>query len=329
MLKLKFEEINSLFHGISRVEYCEDRILPIRFTLEQQELYKSVSKDFYKKSFATAGVSLEFETDSESLAFAVTVNPGSSRTFFTHSIFLNNKRIGELSGNIGKDKNVDFEGSFCLPSGMKKIRIVFPWSVASSVRHLEIDDNAGIFPVKKSRKILMFGDSITQGYDALLPENSYASLIAREFYAEVINKGIGGEKFFAELGKTKDDFEPDLITVAYGTNDWRHRAKADFEVSCKDFFAGLQSLYSDVKILAVTPIWRADCGEKTVMGVPFSYISDYIKGIANEIPNLYAVEGINLVPHNRSFYQTDGLHPIDNGFLCYFNNLRDMIVRYL
>lgn len=74
------------------------------------------------------------------------------------------------------------------------------------IREIEIDDGSVILPAKKSRKIIMYGDYITQGYDAASPSLSYASRLADLLDADCINKGIGGSLFTPELAKIKADF---------------------------------------------------------------------------------------------------------------------------
>ena len=81
--------------------------------------------------------------------------------------------------------------------------------------------------------MIMFGDSITHGYDALNPSFSYANRLADLLNADFVNKGIGGERFFPTLAQLKDDIEPDYITVAYGTNDWAHSPKEVFDKNSK------------------------------------------------------------------------------------------------
>ncbi len=321
MSKLNFGQIKLLAHGAARVEERDGRISFFRFTKEQQELYKNVCADFYMKSFSTSGISLEFDTDSENLSLSVLVDKGSSRSFFTHSIFVNSNRIGELSGDIGDKQNVPFEGVFQLGYGMKRVKILFPWSVASSLQSLELDDNSKVIPVEKKCNLLMFGDSITQGYDAMVPENAYAIRIAELFDAEARNKGIAGEQFFAKLTSLKDDFQPDIITVAYGTNDWRHGTKVRFERECKGFFHNLRNSYPNTKIYAITPLWRVDIDNEQQIGEPLNYIADFIKQVATEISDMVVIDGIDLVPHDSKYYQTDGVHPIDSGFEHYVNNL--------
>ena len=322
MQKLNFEQIKKLVHGVSRVEEGDNAISFFRFTKKQQELYKSLSPtDFYFKTFATSGITLEFETDSENLSLEVLVSRGSSRTFFTHSIFVNGKKYDELSGDIGDKENVSFKKAFALGGGLKTIKILFPWSVCSRLVSLELDDNSKIIPIKKDCKILMFGDSITQGYDAMLPENAYAVNVATKLNAEALNKGIAGEQFLAKLTEEKENFEPDIITVAYGTNDWRHSTKAKFEKECKGFFANLRNNYPTAKIYVITPIWRADIDNKQEFGEPLSFVGEYITKVCAELSDVNVINGIDLVPHNTEYYQTDGVHPIDSGFKLYAKSL--------
>lgn len=329
MKKLNFEQIEKLAHGVARLEEGDGKISFFRFTKEQQELYKTTSEDFYIKSFATSGVSLEFITDSENMSLSVLVSKGSSRTFFTHSIIVDGKRVDELSGNIGDGKNMPFEKSFKLESGMKRVKIQFPWSATSSLVALELDDNAIITPIEKKVKLLMFGDSITQGYDAMIPENAYAIRITDRFEAEARNKGIGGERFFAELTAEKENFEPQIITVAYGTNDWRHSTKEKFEQECKGFFNNLRESYQNAKIVAITPIWRADIDKRQEFGEPLSFIAEYISKVAETVSDMTVINGIELVPHDLQYYQTDGLHPIDSGFEKYADSLWDEMCKEL
>lgn len=321
MKRLDFEQIKLLVHGAARIEENDGKISFFRFTKEQQEIYKSASLDFYMKSFSTSGISLEFETDSDNLSLSVEVSKGSSRTFFTHSLFIDGKRVDELSGNIGQNENVPFEKSFKLGLGMKKVRILFPWSVASSLVSLEIDDNAKVIPIEKKFKLLMLGDSITQGYDAMMPENAYAIYIAEKLNAEARNKGIAGECFFPRLVAEKENFEPNLITVAYGTNDWKYSNKEQFDKTSKQFYTNLRNAYPNVKIIALTPIWRVDIGSDYVSGVPLTYIGEYIKKVSQEIPDMTVIDCMDCVPHNPEYYQTDGVHPIDSGFKYYAKNL--------
>ena len=325
--RLNLEGIKQIAHGVARVEEVDGKIELHRFTKEQQELYRQVSPDdYYVKSFSTSGISLEFDTDSEYLGLSVSVSKGSSRYFFTHSIFADGERIGELSGKMENEAtSVPFEKEFQLQPGMKRVRIAFPWSVDSKIMALELDENAKVIPVVKDCKMLMFGDSITQGYDAMKPENAYAVQIATRLNAEAINKGIGGERFRPALTLLKDNIEPDLITVAYGTNDWAHSTKEEFELACKEFYTNLRHSYPNVKIHAMAPIWRSSLHDKKPIGLPLSYIAEYVREVAKEVPDMTVIDCFDFIPHELENFQTDGLHPIDAGFEHYAKNLWEVI----
>jgi len=325
--RLSLEQIKQIAHGVTRVEEVDDGIELHRFTKEQQELYRKVSPDdYYVKSFSASGISLEFDTDSEYLGLSVSISKGSSRCFFTHSIFADGERIGELTGELeeGTEK-ILFSKEVHLKSGMKRVRIVFPWVVASKLVALELDKNAKVISVEKSCRMLMFGDSITQGYDAMKPENAYAVQIATRLNAEAINKGIGGETFRPALALLKDDFKPDLITVAYGTNDWSHSTKEEFEAACKEFYMNLRRSYPKAKIFALAPVWRSSINDKKPIGEPLSYIAAYIKEVAKEVSDMTVIDCIDFIPHELENFQTDGLHPIDAGFEHYAKNLWDVL----
>ena len=47
--------------------------------------------------------------------------------------------------------------------------------------------------------MLCYGDSISQGYDAVFPSLSYTNQLARHFDAYSVNQCIGGERFVPEL----------------------------------------------------------------------------------------------------------------------------------
>lgn len=325
--RLNIDEIKQIVHGVARIEEVDGKIVFYRFTKEQQELYKGVSEDFYIKTFATSGVSLEFDTDSEYLGLSVSVSRGSTRYFFTHSILVNGNRIGELSGEIGEDAaNVTFSKEFQLESGMKRVRIAFPWSVASCLVALELDEGAKIIPVEKNLKMLMFGDSITQGYDAMQPENAYAVKIAELLNAEARNKGIGAERFFAKLALMKDNMEPDIITVAYGTNDWSGSAKEEFEEACREFYTNLRYTYPNAKIIALAPAWRVGINKERPMGEPLKYIGEYMEKLSENISNMTVIDCIDFIPHEAENFRKDGVHPVDEGFKHYGKNLGNAIL---
>ena len=335
-MKLNFEQISSICLGAVRIAKTDSGIRFYRFTEEQEEIYRQAKMDFYNKTFATAGVKLYFVTDSRSLLLKVNVTPGSSRKYFSFDIMADGKGIGYLDNYsdvvLPQDYSKiqlphgEFEKTFVLGEGIKKVCIYLPWSVAAEIREISLDDNAFIRPIKPAKKLLAFGDSITQGYDALRSSRRYAVRLAEALDAEEINKGIGGEKFFPALAESRDNFEPDYITVAYGTNDWGGTVEADFKIKCYAFFNALSKNYPNAKIVAITPIWRKDYMETKAVG-EFSKVAEDIENIVKGFENITCFRGFEFVPPNEEFFADLRLHPNDRGFDYYFQSLYEQVVR--
>ena len=129
--------------------------------------------------------------------------------------------------------------------------------------------------------MIQFGDSITHGYDAKEPAASYASIVADALDAYSINKGIGGEIFFPDLATLPDGIQPDIITVAYGTNDWARGNLEKFERDSRAFYENLRATYPEAKIFALAPIWRENY-EKADRAYDFSHTAEHFKTDAHK-----------------------------------------------
>lgn len=328
-MQLNFSQIQAITLGAARVEAHKDGIHFCRFTREQEALYKVRSEDFYMKTFSTSGIRLRFRTDSRVLGLRGKVLPGCSRSYFSFDVFVDGKMVDSLNNFTGGELPRDytkmpfplgaFSKTFNLGAGEKEVCVYLPWSVKVALEALELDDGAFLKPVKPTKKMLCFGDSITHGYDALHPSNKYITKLADFLDAEEYNKAIGGEIFFPELAATREDFEPDLITVAYGTNDWNNCSRKEFENNCKAFYRNLRTNYPDTPIYAITPIWRKDMEEARPFGA-FRDVDALIRNAVAEL-NVTVIDGFSFVPHDAQYYADLRLHPNDEGFGAYFEGL--------
>lgn len=328
MKRIPMDLIKSITFGVNYLEEKEGKIYFHRFSKEQEDMYQRRNPDFYKKAFATAGVSLEFTTDSKTLSLTMDVRSGSSRDYYGHSIFVNGQKIGELSGHMPTDGTViTCSGNFPLGSGMKEVRIQFPWSAASALTSLDLDEESQVIPAKKTRNMLIYGDSITQGYDSASPENAYAVLLTAQLNAHAINKAIGGEIFWPELASTAESIYPDLITVAYGTNDWSKCSFEEVKENCYNFYKNLCAAYPNTPIYVLSPIWRADLVREEK--VDFREVHRYLEEIAQHFPQLTLLDGFHYVPHEPKYFWDEYLHPNDAGFRCYMDGLWEDLKKYI
>lgn len=337
-MKLSLENIKEITMGAERIKEEDGLIRFYRFTETEEEHYKARNTDYYHKTFAPAGIKLSFKTDSRRLFLSGEVARATTRSYYSFDVFVN----GEVLGHIDNfsDKEIPdnyalmpldlgkFSKEFDLGEGEKTVTVYMPWSVKVALSEISLDDGATCIGVKPDKTILVLGDSITQGYDVLRPSNAYSVKLCELLCAEGINKAIGGDGFFPEFLKTVENTSPDYITVAYGTNDWSALPKKVFEDNCRDYYKMLGEKFPQSKIFAITPIWRKSMNEEKPVG-KFSYVEEYIREITKDIDNIEVISGFMFVPHDESFYGDLILHPNDKGFECYFNNLKNEIMKYL
>lgn len=333
-MKLNYSTIQRITIGADRVEEKHDGYHFHRFTIEQENVYFHRNEGFYLKTQSTSGVKLSFKTDSKYLFLNITAEPGSSRRYFSVDVFINGKKAhsiknfndSEMVGNyVGASLSLgEFSDKLFLGEGIKEVCVYLPWSVKLIVNSIEIDDGASISPLLPKKRILCFGDSITQGYDAIYTSNKYTTKLADFLNAEEFNKAIGGEIFFPELASLKERFIPDYIFVAYGTNDWAHCTKEEFIDNCTCFFEKLRVTYPDTPVFVFTPIWRTNYSTLSQLG-SFDFVNSVITEAVDKFNNIIVLNGVDFVDHDVKYFADLYVHPNDKGFLQYIERIKDKI----
>ncbi len=329
-MKLSFDQIKDIMTGAVRFEETEQALVPLRFTKEQEAVYEATSAGSLLKCFASAGMKFWFKTDSKKLYLKVETAVAFSRKYFSYDVFVNGELLGYLDNfsdtglqqeYISADLPVgEFEKEFDLGEGEKEVCVHFPFGMKSTIKEVRVDDGASIEPCKPTRKLLVYGDSISQGYDALRPSNRYTARIADALGAEEINKAIGGEKFLPELAKFRDNFTPDYVLVAYGTNDWSAFDEEEMRTKCREFYKIISENYKESKIFAITPIWRKDFAVPK-NDIPFEDVERYIREETKDLDNVTVISGFDLVPGDEKYFADLKVHPNDAGFDFFYKNL--------
>lgn len=333
-MKLSLSDIKRITSGAVRIYETENGIGFNRFTEEQEEFFRKFSERYYSRSLCTAGVILRFTTDSSTLFIKVRVTLGSVATFFAFDVVVNKERRESLC-NFNEDELPpnysginfslgEFSKSFELGTGEKTVEIHLPYNQRVELLELSLVDGSYIRPVRREKRMLVYGDSITQGFNALHPADRYAARLCEYLGAEEMCKAISGDMFRPKEASFKDDFIPDYISVAYGTNDWGGgtdgRSAKDIEDSCRKFCMNLRINYPETPILLITPVWRKDSTEPRRSG-KFDDLENILRNAVANIYKLAVVSGRKLMPEDPYLFGDLRLHPNDKGFGHYAGNL--------
>lgn len=317
-MKLSLEQLRSIARGTDRLEEVDGGVQFFRMTAAQKEYYLGYNNiEKANKTDSTSGVRLAFYTDSESVKFSAKFTEGSSRAYAYFDVYENGAMIAH--GGHEKENNADVEAK--LVAGESLVEIYFPWSKGVILTSFELDDGATIKPYVRSKKLVAYGDSITHGYDAIYPSLSYVNRLGNLLDADVHNRGIGGDVFAPELAKRDDVANVDYVTIAYGTNDWSMCKLETFEANARGFFKVIQEKYPTARVFVLAPIWRGDSERETAMGRPIGDVYKLFCEYTKDYSNFTVVNGWNLIPHLYAFFHDQILHPNDQGFSLYAENL--------
>lgn len=287
-------ELPAYLHGALTCVKTAQGVIPYRFP----ENFRDYVEMFENYAASAAGIHLSFETDASSVrldcavvqtcdttvpaAFDVLVNG-----VLRHHDFAVSEGEQTVSFDLKAPGNVD---------------IWFPYQAEVELRSLELLNASYCKKTDENRKKCLFlGDSITQGSTCEYPSLTIAATLSRALDLELLNQGIGGyshRKSFVQ----QQNFTPDVIFVALGTNDpsWQ-------QPECRDvygFYERLNALYPEVPTAIITPYKRYREFDREKM----NEIIDQIRECACKRPNTTLIYGRDISAHIPSFY-SDGLHP--------------------
>ena len=314
-MKLTLEQIKSLAFGFVEATIENEGIEFYRFSAQLSTCLDSLKPDYGIRAKAQASIRLDFETDSEYFSFTYdNVQKTSSRNWYYFSLLVD----GKPRALIGEDNAMACRGSYetILPKGNKRITLFFPNLYRARIQGIELSDGSYVKRVETKKRFVFYGDSITHGYDAKSPNNSYVNRIAYATDAEVFNLGIGGAVFHSRMIDDIRDYNADAVFVAYGTNDWAHRQNMEeLSAYCEEFFQKLTSVFKNIPIYVILPIWRSNYQDVKQTGT-FQEVKDRIIQIAKQYENTEIIDLFDDIPHELSMF-SDGLHPNDDGFAYY------------
>jgi len=320
--------MRSFFHGAADLLKAPEGLVPVRFTKAQMAYFEPLIYRF--RSYNAAGIRLEFSTDSPffRMAYHAEIKPNTTEKLL-FDICVDDVLVASPGGTVTNQGSGEWTAELPIEPGRpRRVTVHLPYLAKIAIRDMQVAPGAAMEPVAApSRALLCLGDSITQGMNATRPSSTYAALLSRFLGMDLLNQAVSGYVFDAATIDAGLPRRPDLITVAYGTNDWVMRENhRQFEAEAAAYLEKLTQAFPEAPIVAITPICRLDVTGRQPAGT-LDEIRRTIERLGDRHPTVRCVDGLSLVPHLPEFY-ADGLHPNDEGFLHMALHLAKRIARF-
>lgn len=286
-------------------------LCPLRYEKGQLDIIKEADPGWIWRAQFSSTTRIEFMTDATkiSLDYYATEFSSSDNTF---DLYVNSKLQ-----SVWRVRKFNFDRvTYDLAPGWKLVQIYLPVDCHIAIKNLNF--NGGYRTVKdKGQKLLIIGDSITQGYGPFMSGASYVNSLQRKTGYNIIAQGIGGLPF-KDCALYKGEYEPDKIMVFLGTNYYECDSY-DYENEAINFFKKLNQLWGDKQIIYVSPLWR----DNDVIWDRFIWCTKIAKREASKYENITTIDGFDLVPNVNECF-VDKIHPNAYGAELLATNLANI-----
>ena len=302
-MRLGSKTLFKLTKGACYYETKNGYFVPYRYSKAQIEYMADESYDYgwRFRALFSGGIRLELRTDATQLSFDYKASDSHERAntidLYIDNVLTSVYTIGEsLKGKV----------EFALPEGNKRVTIYYPCESRLEIKNFTI--NGSYKSVKsKGKKLLVIGDSITQGAGPQIGSASYLNTLARRTTYDILGQGVGGYRYEAKDLMKIEGFEPDKLIVFLGTNYYDEACLErgyNYEIAVNDFYERLNELYGNKPVIAVTPLWR----NNNVDMKRLRWCTSVIMSACEKYPNIKVIDGFDLVPNVDECF-SDKVHP--------------------
>lgn len=277
-------------------------LCPLRYEEGQIEEFKRADSGWHWRSQFSSTTRIELITDATELRLDYYA------TDFSSSDCYFDLYIDGFAHEVWRVRKFNFDRvTFTMPEGEKHVCVYLPTDCHIGIKNFNI--NGRYKSVKdKGEKLLIIGDSITQGYGPYMSGATYVSSLQRKTGYDIVAQGIGGLPF-KECAVYRGEYEPDKIMVFLGTNYYDAVDIYDYEKETESFFKKLNEVWGEKEIIYISPLWR----DNDVNWERFLWCREVATSEALKYDNITVIDGFDLVPHiEQCFY--DKIHP--NAYGC-------------
>lgn len=301
-MKLSQNTLKKFIKGALTIRKEGAYLCPLRYEEAQIEEIKKADSGWHWRSQFSSTTRIELITDATELRFDY------NATAFSSSDCFFDLYIDGVAHEIWKIKKFNFDRAiFKMAEGKKHVTIYLPTDCHIGIKNFNI--NGSYKSVKsKGDKVLIIGDSITQGYGPYMSGATYVNALQRKTGYDIVAQGIGGLPF-KECAVYRGEYEPDKIIVFLGTNYYDAVDIYDYEKEARLFFEKLNKTWGEKEIIYISPLWR----DNDVDWERFLWCREVATNEALKYDNITVIDGFDLVPHINECF-VDKIHP--NAYGC-------------
>lgn len=300
-----------LFGYLSYEKDSAGYVLPYRFTAAQRVKLLSDSKSFVANS--CSGIRLDIVGNFKNITVKYRLAPAVELQPQSFDVCEN----GKLTESVrGKDYKKYEDGLLTYQmTEPGRFTIWFPSYSVMGIAEIEAD---GPFePAPQGAKVLVHGDSVTQGAFTENVSESFINTVARTLNWDILNQACSGYTF-KRYPRGTFEYDPEYILVYYGYNDFSQGD--DVQAECAKFLQELKDQYPQAKVIVISPaVKRFVKGEKEVTmmarlnsaGVSYWSCCEAMEQQAAALGYPFLKE--YSLKRDPGLFQSDGIHPNTEG----------------
>jgi hypothetical protein len=217
-MKLALQKLQMFASGCYDSEIAEGVWRAHRLPAAMRPFYDTEER-FQIRMACTSCVRLRFISDTKRLKVALRYGV-EARSIYQGALLVD----GKFTAPVGpKERREAWEGTvFEQPDAQERLfDLWLPHLCQADVVSIKLDDACSVVAAPQlSTRWLAYGDSITQGMTSSLPILSVIGRCALALNAEVHNVALGSATAESWMADTVPDGRYDLISIAYGTNEF-------------------------------------------------------------------------------------------------------------
>lgn len=324
-MKFTLADFQQYSRGTARVEADDNEDFCLKRMTAELETFYSYSEAALARANSLAGVRICFKSDTKQLKLKIKYGTP-VRDFFKLYCYIDDKLHTDGPDDFQPEAEICFTAS---GNKVQQFELHLPHCCEIKISELELVDATIISPApEQSKKWLLIGDSITQGMTATGSIHTFSTLTARNLNLNQHNIAVGGAVLAGEIGKLVKTIDCDLITIAFGTNDFNSsRNLQEFQSETVELLAELTKR-DNCKIALITTIPWPERSTPNNLNLHIEVYRDALRQAAAEFPSVSLIEGPALIPKEATMF-VDNIHPNNQGMQIYATNLSKELSKLL